>query len=102
MTTDLNTAMEREAFEAACVKRWRGDRGGLQRDGKDEYHLGPVQFAWELWQARALVKSQPLTPDQIQKALAKAAWPFAVHLTPDVQVHFARAIEAGHNIKEPS
>lgn len=48
---------ERAAFEAWCCKRWRGDRGGLERFPDDhermpgEYVTGSVQFAWCAWQA---------------------------------------------------
>lgn len=53
----LGLAPERTAFEEWCCKRWGGDRDALRiRDmaGSEllgEYVSGPVQFAWEAWQA---------------------------------------------------
>lgn len=44
---------ERKAFEAMCVKRWRGDRDALTRNAAGEYITGPVEFAWQSWWARA-------------------------------------------------
>jgi hypothetical protein len=46
---------ERAAFEAWCVKRWRGDRNALGRNDDDhpknpgEYTMGNIEFAWQAW-----------------------------------------------------
>ena len=57
-TPAAQPADEREAFEAWCVKRWAGDRDGLTRNASGAYHLGPAEFAWSAWQARAALEGQ--------------------------------------------
>lgn len=52
----LGLVPERAAFEAWCIARWHGDRGGdnfLRHESglyAGEYVKGNVQFAWSAWQ----------------------------------------------------
>lgn len=83
---------EREQFEALLVKRWAGDRDGLTRREGGEYFLGPVQFAWEAWQAARAQPAQAVPEMRGNPAIEPA------QAVPKVkESHFAKSTEIRGN-----
>jgi len=99
----MTTESMRAEFEALCCKRWHGDRDALTLNPDGEYIVGPIQFAFECYQAGRAAKAQEVPPMgdyEIRKLAKQLKMPsfmwdtqgFLEHL-----VRFAAAVRGGEH-----